>query len=298
MFELVDQCISCHSRDLSELYGSVPGVDHEGTFTLMQCNCCSLVITSPIPVADTLSELYIDRTSADFPKPNPIVQFLRKYSATTLIRKSKIKKQNIEDRESLKMLDFGCGDAVASIEISRRLNAQLTCVDFHSTRPPALTDHREVEYFIQQSSGWKSQGPFDVILCRHVLEHSLDPASLLVELCEILALGGHILLEVPNFDCVWRKLLRKYWWAIYAPRHTVHFSKQSIEPIIHRAEVLELIGLSMGSTPIIGGSLGLLFRTRTSNLSLLGLLLYPLQFLIENIFYSKSTLLITLRRVS
>lgn len=42
------------------------------------------------------------------------------------------------------------------------------------------------------------EGPFDEIVCCDVLEHFVDPASVLRDLSELLSLGGRLLVAIPN----------------------------------------------------------------------------------------------------
>lgn len=49
----------------------------------------------------------------------------------------------------------------------------------------------------------QTEGPFDVILLMHVLEHLVDPWSTLRNLRRLLAPGGHVLILLPNV-AAWR----------------------------------------------------------------------------------------------
>lgn len=46
---------------------------------------------------------------------------------------------------------------------------------------------------------------FDVIILRHVLEHTVEPRIFLNRLSKILKPRGKIIIEVPNYDSHWRK---------------------------------------------------------------------------------------------
>jgi 2-polyprenyl-3-methyl-5-hydroxy-6-metoxy-1,4-benzoquinol methylase len=99
-----------------------------------------------------------------------------------------------------RLLDFGCGTGgfllkvqdlaatVHGIELETRLNSHYKSRD--------LTIFKNLSDI---QSDIRRKG-YDIITMFHVLEHIPDPKSILVELSEILADGGQIIVEVPNAD--------------------------------------------------------------------------------------------------
>jgi len=100
-----------------------------------------------------------------------------------------------------KLLDFGCGTGgfllkaqnlaaiTHGVELETHLNSHyknrnLTVFQNLSDIPNDIQGGRE----------------YDIITMFHVLEHIPDPKSILIELSEILADGGQIIVEVPNAD--------------------------------------------------------------------------------------------------
>jgi len=49
-------------------------------------------------------------------------------------------------------------------------------------------------------------GEFDAVVCMEGLEHALDPATLIGELCRVARPGGRIILTVPNIQNVFSRL--------------------------------------------------------------------------------------------
>jgi 2-polyprenyl-3-methyl-5-hydroxy-6-metoxy-1,4-benzoquinol methylase len=99
-----------------------------------------------------------------------------------------------------KLLDFGCGAGgfllkaqnLAAIAHGMELE---TCLNSHYK-------NRDLTVFqsLSDISSDIRRGGYDIITMFHVLEHIPDPKSILVELNEILADGGQIIMEVPNAD--------------------------------------------------------------------------------------------------
>ncbi len=59
---------------------------------------------------------------------------------------------------------------------------------------------------------------YDLIILRHVLEHTYHPVRLVKYLSGHLAPDGVIYIEVPNLDLGCAKIFGKYWKGYYVPR--------------------------------------------------------------------------------
>jgi 2-polyprenyl-3-methyl-5-hydroxy-6-metoxy-1,4-benzoquinol methylase len=69
---------------------------------------------------------------------------------------------------------------------------------------------------------------FDVITCFHVFEHLYEPREVLLRVAEWLKPGGVFFTMMPNIDSAGRRIFGSYWYALELPRHTFHFSPQSL----------------------------------------------------------------------
>jgi len=99
-----------------------------------------------------------------------------------------------------RLLDFGCGTGgfllkaqnLAAIAHGMELETRLS--SHYKSR--GLTVFQSLSDIPSDIRG----GGYDIITMFHVLEHIPDPKSILVELSEMLADGGQIIVEVPNAD--------------------------------------------------------------------------------------------------
>jgi SAM-dependent methyltransferase len=65
-------------------------------------------------------------------------------------------------------------------------------------------------------------GRYDVVSMSHYLEHTREPLKELEAAWEVLAPGGHLMIEVPDPDCIYRRMLGRYWIPWLQPQHQ-HF---------------------------------------------------------------------------
>lgn len=295
-FEFPSSCPVCGSNNLQLQYDSVPGVDYEGVFKILICDYCCLGITSPVPSQAQLQNLYIERSSSDFPRTGRILAALRRTSARLFARDAKRLLRTPVKQTTV--LDFGCGDGLAALAIAAYLDASIDCVDFHHNIPPLLRGSSKTSYSHYSAFTWTAVSKYDLIICRHVLEHLHSPSEQLRSFEHALKPGGLLIVEVPNFDCVWRSVFGRFWWALYTPRHLTHFSPSSLRNLVGSIEGFRVVKLRGSSTPVIGGSIGLLSRLPISNLSAIGLVLYPIQFIGEVFSSRRSTLVLTLQKAA
>ena len=111
--------------------------------------------------------------------------------------------QNIDDLESKKILDLGCGMGGFSVALSRN-EIDVVPLDFNSDYCQ-ITKLRGERYDLRLSpvNGMGEQLPFrncsfDAVTCFDVLEHVYNPAQVLSEAYRVLKPGGKMLLTLIN----------------------------------------------------------------------------------------------------
>lgn len=124
---------------------------------------------------------------------------------------------------------------------------------------PLLYGSRESSDFQPGESGivsrlkaWAARR--DLILVRHVLEHTYDPVRLLARLRALLRPAGTIVIEVPALDAAARRLWGRNWAGFYAPYHTLHFTRRSLSNVVGDAG-LAVVRVAGAEVPFMGRSL-------------------------------------------
>jgi SAM-dependent methyltransferase len=81
---------------------------------------------------------------------------------------------------------------------------------------------------------------FDVILMRHVLEHTRDPLGQLQHAAARLNEGGTLLVAVPNGASLCSRLLGRYWSWYIPPAHIWYLTPESLRTLAQRAGLAPL----------------------------------------------------------
>ncbi|MGH9126484.1 MAG: class I SAM-dependent methyltransferase [Acidimicrobiales bacterium] len=82
-------------------------------------------------------------------------------------------------------------------------------------------------------------GCYDLVSMHHYLEHTRDPRAELEAAWTALAPGGHLLVEVPDPESRFAKLLGRYWVPWLQPQH------QQFLSVAHLRSALEVLGFTI-----------------------------------------------------
>jgi SAM-dependent methyltransferase len=254
----------------------------------LRCRHCGIGITMP-PISE-VAFLYEGRESQDFqPQTSGVAHFIKtiafRRQARSLLRDAAVRPNRV--------LDFGCGSGLFTRCLGDVLEGgSVTGSDFHPVPPADLADRS----YVPMSRLQEVEGSFDLVLAMHVLEHDDDVPGLLHKIARMARPGGTVVIEVPNIDCFWTKLLGKAWDAWYLPFHRTHFSRASLEAAITRSG-LQLVHTIDACVPTMGRSLSNAFGASNGLPFLLaGIALHPVQWVGEKLSKRPSAIRIIARR--
>jgi 2-polyprenyl-3-methyl-5-hydroxy-6-metoxy-1,4-benzoquinol methylase len=265
--------------------------DHEshlGEFDVVYCRKCQMGFTDPYPTEETSGFLYEEKSSADFDRiQESVVDRFKDLPARNIFRRL-FPERNLSSIR--RVLDFGCGNARFAASARDVFSAaEVHAVDFQPEPPPQLkTGHAaRLEYkTVHQFDA--SDCAYDLIILRHVLEHSHHPVSLIRKLAARLQPDGVLYIEVPNLDSGCGRLFGKYWKGFYVPRHIFHFTPASLTRVLAMAGLEGKVGKS--EPPHMGNMIAILGGLKKTSVwvQLLGGLLHPVQLVTEAFHRSSS----------
>lgn len=230
----MSQCICCHGNDLEPIITcpSVPIVinalaDDEaaaraaptGDVALVACRTCGLVYN------DAFDPARVDYV-ADYENPlhfSPSFQAFADRLVADLVRR--------HDLDGKSVVEIGCGDGYM---LSRFLAAGVAKgIGFDPsmagrTSPYASSGMSIVPDYFEPAT---VDVDYDMIVCRHVLEHLPDPQALLSRLREQIGdRSPAIYIEVPNAQ--WMLETTSIWDVIY--EHVSYWTEPAIEALLRR----------------------------------------------------------------
>ena len=261
--------------------------DHDsnlGEFDVIICDRCGLGYTNPYPTEQTIHLLYDRKTSKDFDiTKNTIINHLKNFFSIHLLKKLG------KGRSVKNVLDYSTGNGRYAWAASKVFpSALIHAVDYLGTPPLLLQqiNNSRIKYF--NNTNFFTVIKYDLIILRHVLEHTHDPVSLIQYLRKYLSDSGILYVETPNLDSGCSNFFKKYSSLFYVPRHIFHFTAKSLALVIDEAELNYEI--RKNEMPIMGNIFAILTGAKAENffVKIIGIFLYPFQLAIET-FYNSST---------
>jgi len=94
-------------------------------------------------------------------------------------------------------------------------------------------------------------GAYDVVSMHHYLEHTRDPMMELEAARRVLQPGGYLLIELPDPESVYGRILGKYWVPWFQPQHQHLLSVQNLEAALRtKGMTVEAIERGVASQPV------------------------------------------------
>ena len=271
---------------------------HVGTFDIKYCTKCKMGLTDPYPTEETSGYLYEEKTSGDFDViQEGWIDRIKDALARRLLRSL----SPYRDASQVgHVLDYSCGNArFAALASDCFPQAQVDAVDYQE-KPPALFSSgrfSRMRYFDVHAFGATEQ-TYDLIILRHVLEHTHHPVDLIRFLGSRLKPEGILYIEVPNLQANCARIFKNKWKGYYVPRHLFHYTTDSLDHIITAAGLEGKI--ERNEMPLMGNQMAILFGLNKSNrlVQLAGILLHPFQLLVERLGSSSTCLNVKARRAA
>jgi 2-polyprenyl-3-methyl-5-hydroxy-6-metoxy-1,4-benzoquinol methylase len=142
------------------------------------------------------------------------------------------------------VLDVGCGAGGLAPGLRAAGATRLTGVEVvASAAETARTRYDEVIEAPIEEALTRLEGPFDTLLCLDVLEHLVDPESVVRALHGVAAPGAHLQVSLPNarhvsliYDLVVRGTFNYQEWGHRDSTHLRWFTKSDIVDLLERCD--------------------------------------------------------------
>jgi ubiquinone/menaquinone biosynthesis C-methylase UbiE len=246
-----------------------------GHYRIVRCTGCSLRYVSPRPTLASLGLHYPDNYFI-YKKPeeeHPLLRSVMQWLDDAHWRHSvaRIEKVLGPIMPEQRLVDVGCGLNHLLAAIKKLRGAEGVGVDFKPEVAAYVRDVRKMQV-VQGTlhDGHFADASVDLVMMNEYLEHEPNPRGVLQEARRITKPGGHVWIEVPMTDCWPAKLFGSRWSQVDAPRHLVHFTRETLTKLLERSgyrvvhvgsfQIPLMIGMSvlqaLGATRV--GKLGVL----------------------------------------
>jgi 2-polyprenyl-3-methyl-5-hydroxy-6-metoxy-1,4-benzoquinol methylase len=218
------EAVSCPLCGVEDATSVAEGIDFEyhtapDTFTMVQCNVCSLIRLNPRPAIEELDRIY--------PPEYIPYAFEKQLSRWTNMGRNFFLRGRVRTvaqlaGENAAILDVGCGNGGLLLLLKQFGNPgwQLAGNDITDRPRERLTAADIVFYGGRFEELTARHGEWDIIIMKDVIEHLDAPGVMMTRAFEMLRPGGHLLMETPDtrgWDAKW--FFKRYWGGWHFPRH-------------------------------------------------------------------------------
>ena len=139
-------------------------------------------------------------------------------------------KNLLKKNSNLKVLDYGCG---AGKLVENLIKWGVDATGFEPSEGARnITQKKNLPVYSEVRS---TEGGYDLIMFWHSLEHAEAPLEVLNSVKNNLAVGGKILIAVPNADSFEARIFKENWFHYSYPFHPIHFTPKSAKIMLQRA---------------------------------------------------------------
>ena len=140
-----------------------------------------------------------------------------------------------------RLLDFGCGDGRFLRLAGTRgwhgigLESNEELADYCSNRLALNVLHGDL------GSLPRTKGPFDLVVCRYVLEHLKDPVATLDQIRSVCAPDALVIIKVPNIDSWQQRLFGDRWFQFRIRDHAHFYDRAVLARLVDRCGFAPLV---------------------------------------------------------
>ena len=230
------RCDLCGADDALTLYAGASWrqpVPEE--VALVRCRACGLMYLNPRPSQDEIDAYY----PVEYGPFRPAIEDERYALMRWMRRRKLIHRRHLVERYSGRttgrILDVGCATGIFLHEMA---TAGWQAVGIEPVTHAAA--YAKARFGLEIFSGTLAQAPyesgtFDVVTFWDVLEHTFSPAQELAHAARLLAPGGLLAINVPNWHSVDRRLFGPHWIGFDPPRHLYVFTERTLTAMLRKA---------------------------------------------------------------
>jgi len=206
----------------------------------IQCTCevrrcvqCGLEQLSPVPAPARLKSLY-ERYYNFSGERGTVYTTLREWFFSSPLYRLWIRLDgdiSFHCRHgSGRLLDIGCNEG-RTLKNYARSGYQAEGIELNDTAA-AVARTAGFKVFTGELADFTPAAPYNVAVLSNVLEHSLDPKSMLRLVRSVLKNDGQVWVSCPNSQSWLRPVFGRWWINWHVPFHITHFSPLALQRLL------------------------------------------------------------------
>jgi 2-polyprenyl-3-methyl-5-hydroxy-6-metoxy-1,4-benzoquinol methylase len=207
-------------------------------FNLWECVSCGVGFINPIPEGPLdayYPESYLSSEQSATPGKRFDIEEWYRFNQYrfdfNLVQKSMEKLICQETR----YLDVGCGSGERLLYVKKTTGAECVGLDTQNFLK-SNSQATDIEFIQSEVMDYYPSPKFDIVSLFQVLEHVPDPTSTLRHILQnFVTSDGTLVLQVPNFGSIERRIFGKRWFSMDAPRHLWQFNTTNLCELVEAA---------------------------------------------------------------
>ena len=231
-------CVICGSARTVVFRTDVRDLEYSVTpprpFAELRCDSCGSQFLGPRPTEAELPPFYPSDYHAYNENHGALQKQLVKYRARS---RAKFYGTLMTERPG-RLFDVGAGDCRHFDALRQDLDVECAGIEI---QPDVVAKGRALGYDIiegtlEQADLTEYSGRYDVVSMNHILEHVVEPRTMLERSFDLLRPGGHVIGQLPTVDSWEASIFGRNWGGYHYPRHLQIPSKAGL------AKLLEDVG--------------------------------------------------------
>jgi 2-polyprenyl-3-methyl-5-hydroxy-6-metoxy-1,4-benzoquinol methylase len=197
------------------------------------CKQCGIELTIPIPEPNNLKRLYEEYYNFKGERETRYTHFREIFLFSLLYRLWRTIDGDISfhaRKGTGRLLDIGCNEG-RGLRFYHHNGYTAEGLELNDMAASVARSYGFTVY-TQPIEEFYPKEQYDVAILSNVLEHSLDPKTMLSRVHHILKPDGQVWISCPNNRSWLRTVFGKYWINWHVPFHILHFSEDGLKKLL------------------------------------------------------------------
>jgi 2-polyprenyl-3-methyl-5-hydroxy-6-metoxy-1,4-benzoquinol methylase len=132
------------------------------------------------------------------------------------------------------LLDVGCNEG-RGLEFYRSHGFSAEGLELNS-KAAEVAREKGFTVYCTTLEDFTTENKYDVVVLSNVLEHSLNPSSMLQHIHRLLNPNGRVWISCPSSQSWLRSAFGRFWINWHVPFHVVHFSPDTLRALLRESQ--------------------------------------------------------------